>query len=132
VHLDAETGSVLADIRFADYSPMGKLMAAGIPLHQADTGVVNVVVNVLFCIAVVGMSLAALAAAWVRRPSGARYPMPPALPRDPRVWQGAVVLMLALSLAFPLAALTIVAVLGIDFFLLKRVRALQQGSASQS
>jgi uncharacterized iron-regulated membrane protein len=40
-------------------------MAAGIPLHQADTGVVNLAVNVLFCLAVLGM-------VWRRAPPGWR------------------------------------------------------------
>ena len=125
VQLDSAPGNVLADIRFAEYSPMGKLMAAGIPLHQADTGFVNLAVNVLFCVAVIGMSVAALAAWWVRRPSGTRRLMPPPMPRDLRVWRAAVLLMLALSLAFPLAAVTIVAVLALDLLLLERVRALK-------
>jgi uncharacterized iron-regulated membrane protein len=125
VHLDRHTGNVLADIRFADYSPMGKLMAAGVPLHQADTGVVNLAVNVLFCLAVLGMVVAACAAWWARRPAGARRLVPPPLPRDARAWRTAVVLMLALSLAFPLAAATIAAVLAADLLLLSRVPTLR-------
>jgi uncharacterized iron-regulated membrane protein len=125
VHLDRETGDVLAEIRFADYSPMGKLMAAGIPLHQADTGMVNLVVNVLFCIGVLAMGAAALAAWWVRRPTGARRLVPPPLPRNARAWRAAIALMLTLSLAFPLAAATIATVLAIDWLLLSRVRTLK-------
>jgi uncharacterized iron-regulated membrane protein len=125
VHLDALTGNVLAEVRFSDYSPMGKFMAAGVPLHQADTGVANLALNVLVCLAVVVMGAAALAAWWARRPSGARWLVPPPMPRDARAWRGAVVIMLALSLAFPLAALTIAAVLAIDLLLISRVRALR-------
>jgi uncharacterized iron-regulated membrane protein len=125
VHLDGATGNVLADIRFTDYSLMGKLMAAGIPLHQGDTGLINLVVNVLICVAVITMALAAFAAWWARRPGGARRLVPPPLPRDARVWRAAVVLMLVLSIAFPLAALTIAAVLAVDFLLLRRVRAIR-------
>jgi uncharacterized iron-regulated membrane protein len=104
---------------------MGKLMAAGIPLHQADTGSVNLVLNTAFCIAVLSLGGAALAAWWVRRPSGARRLVPPPLPRDVRAWRAAVALMLALSLAFPLAAATIVVVLALDLLLVSRVRALK-------
>jgi uncharacterized iron-regulated membrane protein len=42
-----------------------------------------------------------------------------------RVWQAAVALMLALSLAFPLAAATIIAALAIDLVLLSRVPTLK-------
>lgn len=125
VHLDRHTGNVLADVRFADYSLLGKLMAAGIPLHQADTGRVNLAVNVVFCLAVLGMVVAACAAWWARRPAGARRLVPPPLPRDVRAWRAAVVLMLAVSLAFPLAAATIVTVLAADLLLFSRVAALR-------
>lgn len=125
MHLDATTGNVLADIRFANYSLLGKFMAAGIPLHQADTGAINLTVNVLFCLAVIAMGAAALAAWWARRPGGARRLVPPPLPRDARVWRAAVALMLALSVVFPLVALTIAVVLAVDFLLLKRVPALK-------
>jgi uncharacterized iron-regulated membrane protein len=125
VHLDRHNGNVLADIRFADYSPMGKLMAAGIPLHQGDTGWPNLILNALFCVAVLGMVAAACAAWWARRPVGSRRLVPPPLPRDLTVWRSAVVLMLALSLAFPLAAATFGAVLAADLLLLSRVPALR-------
>ena len=125
VHLDRVTGNVLAEIRFAAYSPMGKLMAAGIPLHQADTGILNLAVNVLFCTAVLVMGAAAIAAWWARRPTGARRLVPPPLPRDTRAWHTAIVIMLTLSLAFPLVAVTLAVVLAIDLLLVSRVRALR-------
>lgn len=126
VHLDAATGNVLADIRFEDYPLVGKLMAAGIPLHQGDTGFVNLVVNVSFCLAVIAMAAAAVAAWWARRPRGSRRLVPPPLPHDARVWRSAVMLMLALSLVFPLAALTTVVVLGADYLLLRRMPSLER------
>jgi uncharacterized iron-regulated membrane protein len=125
VHLDQKTGNLLAEVRFADYSPMGKFMAAGIPLHQADTGVVNLAVNVFVCLAVLGLSAAGLTAWWTRRPTGVRRLVPPPLPRDANAWRTAVGIMLALSLAFPLVALTIATVLAIDLLLIARVRRLR-------
>lgn len=125
VHLDAVTGNVLGEARFAEYSPMGKFMAAGIPLHQGDAGIVNLVANVLFCVCVLAMMGAAVAAWWARRPAGARRLVPPPLPRNERTWHGAVGLMLALSLAFPLVAATILVVLALDLLLLSRVRSLK-------
>jgi uncharacterized iron-regulated membrane protein len=121
VHLDALTGNVLGDVGYADYSAMGKLMAAGVPLHQADLGALNVIVNVLFCLAVLGMTGAAAVAWWSRRPAGALRLVPPPLPREPKIWRSAVALMLVVSLAFPLAAATIAAALALDLLLLSRV-----------
>lgn len=125
VHLDPATGEVLAEIRYSDYSPMGRFMAAGIPLHQADLGITNVFANILLCIAVIGMSVAALTAWWMRRLTGVRRLVPPPLPADMRVWHGAIALMLALSLAFPLAAATLLTVLALDTLLLSRTPALK-------
>lgn len=125
VHLDPVSGEVLGEIAFADYSPMGQFMAASIPLHQADAGTANLVANVLLTLAAIVMSGAAVAAWWARRPRGAWRLVPPPLPRDARAWRGAVALMLALSLAFPLAATTIVIVLAIDVLLVSRVPALE-------
>jgi uncharacterized iron-regulated membrane protein len=96
-HLDAGTGAVLAEIRYADYSPMGKFMAAGVPFHQGDTGAANVAINAAFCVAVLGLVGAAVTAWWVRRPTGTRRLVPPPLPHNLQIWRGAVVLMLALS-----------------------------------
>lgn len=125
VHLDRETGNVLGEVRFADYSPMGKFMAAGVPLHQADTGVVNLALNVLVCLAVLGLAAAGTTAWWARRPTGVRRLVPPPMPRDAGAWRTAVAIMLALSLAFPLVAVTIATVLAIDLLLLSRVRKLR-------
>jgi uncharacterized iron-regulated membrane protein len=125
VHLDATTGNVLGEARFANYSAMGKFMAAGIPLHQGDTGVVNWAVNVLFCLCVIALMGAAVAAWWKRRPVGAWRLSPPPLPRNESAWRVAVGLMLVLSLAFPLVAATLAAVLAIDRLVLSRVRALR-------
>lgn len=125
VHLDALTGNVLGEARFADYSPMGKFMAAGVPLHQGDTGVLNLAVNVVFCFCVLTMIGAAVAAWWARRPVGARRLVPPPSPRNERTWRVAVAIMLLLSLAFPLVAATIAVVLAADFLVLSRVPALK-------
>jgi uncharacterized iron-regulated membrane protein len=117
VHMDTTTGAVIAEIGFADYSPMGKFMAAGIPLHEGATGPVNMIINILLCIAVIGMGAAAIAAWWARRPAGVWRIVPPPLPRDAGVWRGAVIVMFALSFAFPLAAATIAVVLALDLLL---------------
>lgn len=125
VHLDAATGNALGEVRFADYSPMGKFMAAGIPLHQGDTGIVNLTINVVLCVSVIAMLGAAVAAWWARRPRAAWRLVPPPLPRNANAWRIAVGIMLALSLAFPLVAATMIAVLAVEYLVLSRVRALE-------
>ena len=48
VHIDRYSGKVLADIRFDDYNPFGKFMAAGAAIHMGTLGLWSVLANVLF------------------------------------------------------------------------------------
>jgi uncharacterized iron-regulated membrane protein len=68
---------------------------------------------------------AAVAAWWARRPKAAWRLVPPPLPRNANAWRIAVGIMLALSLAFPLVAATMIAVLAVEYLVLSRVRALE-------
>ena len=86
---------------------------------------VNLVINVLFCLCILGLVAAAVTAWWTRRPVGARRLVPPPLPREMRTWRAAVGLMFALSLVFPLVAVTIAVVLVLDTLVLRRVRGLR-------
>ena len=125
VHLDRYSGRVLADIRFADYSLMGRAMAAGIPLHQGDLGPWNVVLNVLFCLLVLALAVSGVVMWWLRRPRAGLRLVPPPLPADLRTWKGAVAVMFALSLAFPLAALTLAGVVLLDLLVIARLPGLK-------
>ena len=53
---------------------------------------------------------------------------PPAspMPRDMPLWQGAVLVGLAVSLAFPMAALSLLAVFVLDFFVISRIPILRR------
>ncbi len=123
LHLDQYTGRVLADYRFAKYPPLGKAMAAGIALHQGDVSLVNMVANVLFCLAVITLCASGVVMWWKRRPTGIRRLAPPPMPKDIRVWRRAAVLMFVISLAFPLVALTLAVVALLDFGVISRLPA---------
>jgi len=113
IHLDAMTGAVIADVGFADYSLMGKAMAAGVPLHQGDLGAWNIVMNVAFCFAIIAMIVSGIIMWWLRRPRrGFRLAPPPA--NRGVLNQGALVLFAA-SLLFPLTAFALAFVIGADF-----------------
>jgi uncharacterized iron-regulated membrane protein len=125
VHLDQYTGEKLADIGFADYSALGKAMAAGIALHQGDAGVVNLVFNVVFCLTVLFMAVSGVIMWWLRRPKGVvRVVAPPAL--NLPFWKGMTPVILVLSLLFPLSAVALIFVLLLDWLVLSRVPALKQ------
>lgn len=82
VHIDRYTGKVLADVKFADYSPAGKAMAVGIALHEGDlAGGWNVALNTIFCLSVIFLSVSGFVMWWKRRPAGASRLVAPVVPR---------------------------------------------------
>jgi uncharacterized iron-regulated membrane protein len=62
---------------------------------------------------------------WKRRAGGLRLSAPP-LPRDMPLWKGAVLVALAVSLAFPMAGVTLLAVLALDLLILQRIAPLKR------
>ncbi len=126
VHIDQYTGNVLADVGWNEYSPMAKAMAAGIALHQGDISNWNLAANTLLCVVFAFISASGVAMWWLRRPKGALNLGAPPLPKDLPLWKGAVVIMLLISLAFPLLGLTLLVVLCLDLLVLSRVPALQK------
>jgi uncharacterized iron-regulated membrane protein len=123
LHLDRHTGEALADIRFADYPLMGKAMTAGIPLHQGDLGLWNLLVNLLFCGLIMLMIVGGITMWWKRRPQKTRALAPPAA--QPSANKAVVVLMLVAALLFPLSAATIAVIIAVDLLLISRVEKLR-------
>ncbi|MCU0904082.1 MAG: PepSY domain-containing protein [Tabrizicola sp.] len=125
IHIDQFTGNVLADVRYADYSVYAKAMAWGIAFHEGDLGTWNLALNTLFCLAIVLVSVSGVVM-WVkRRPAGARLGAPPR-PEDLPYAKGALLITLALSLAFPMLGLTLLAVILLDLLVLSAVPPLKR------
>lgn len=118
VHVDRYTGKILADVRFADYSPAGKAMAVGIALHEATLGWWNTVLNTLFCLSVIGMVVSGVVMWWQRRPAG-RIGVP-LYPRDYRAPIAILLIALLVCLLFPLTGVAILVFAVIDFLMPKR------------
>ena len=125
IHIDQYTGNVLADVRYADYSVYAKAMAWGIAFHEGDLGLWNLVLNTVFCLSVVVMSVSGVVLWIKRRPAGARLGAPPR-PADIPYAKGAVLITLALSLAFPMLGLTLLAVMLLDLVILSAVPQLKR------
>ena len=126
VHVDQNTGGVVGRGGWNDYSLMARAVAAGIPLHTGSLGWWNLLGASLVCLSVVALSLSGLVMWWLRRPArGWRLAAPPR-PDPARVplvtWATAVIL----SVLFPLAGATLVAVAILDWMLVRRVPALRQ------
>ena len=126
VHIDQFTGKILGDVKFADYSLAGKSMAVGIAFHEGDLGLWNVVLNTLFCLAVVFTCVSGVVMWLKRRPTGTARLAAPPLPAELPFWKGAVLIAALVSLAFPLTGLVLLAVLAFDVLLLGNIPALKR------
>ena len=125
LHVDQYTGKILAEVTYDDYAPFAKYMAVSTALHQGDMGWWNTIMNALFCLTVIFLCVSGVVMWWKRRPSGAKRLVAPPLPANLPLWKGAVFLMLALSFAFPMAGLTLLAVLAFDLLILSFVKPLK-------
>lgn len=127
VHVDRYSGKVLADMRFADYSLAGKAMAVGVAFHEgALGGGWNVALNTIFCLSVIFLSVSGIVMWWKRRPSGATRLVAPLVPEKMALWKTGALLMVAVSLLFPLTGIVLVTVLALDMLILRHVKPLKR------
>ena len=126
VHVDQYTGRILADVRFADYSVAGKAMAVGIALHEGQTGLWNVILNGLFCLAVVLLCVSGIVMWWLRRPAKAMRLAAPPRPQAVPLARGVMLIALLLSMAFPMLGLTLLAVITVDLVILSALPGLKR------
>jgi uncharacterized iron-regulated membrane protein len=120
LHIDQYSGKVLGDIRFADYSVAGKAMAAGTAFHQGNLGLWNTILNTVYCLTVIFMCVSGVVMWWKRRPAGSLGA--PRYPTDYRIPRAVLGIAAAMSLAFPLTGLAIVAFAAIDLLLPRRLK----------
>jgi uncharacterized iron-regulated membrane protein len=121
VHVDQYTGKVLVDVRYEDYSLAGKAMAVGIALHMGTMGLWSVLANTLVCLSVIFLCVSSIVLWWKRRPAHAGRLSAPPMPKEMPLWQGAILVGLAVSMAFPMAGLALLAVLTLDGLILSRL-----------
>jgi len=126
VHVDQFSGKILADVRFEDYSIAGKAMAVGIALHMGTLGLWSVIANTLVCLAVIFLCVSSVVLWWKRRPANAGRLSAPPMPKELPLWQGAVLVGLAVSMAFPMAGIALLSVLALDVLILSKLPRLRQ------
>ncbi|MGB5919630.1 PepSY-associated TM helix domain-containing protein [Arcobacter sp.] len=127
VHVDRYTGHVLAKVTFDDYSFAGKTMAVSIPIHMGLVTIWNLIINTIICLSVIVLSITGVIMWWKRRPEKSGFKLvPPAIPSKLPHWHNAMIVMLALSLFFPLVGITLVCVLLLDMFILSRIPILKK------
>jgi uncharacterized iron-regulated membrane protein len=121
VHVDQYSGKILADVRYEDYSLAGKAMAVGIALHMGTLGLLSVLANSVVCLLVLFLCVSSVVLWWKRRPANAGRLSAPPMPKELPLWQGAALVGLGVSMAFPMAGLALLAVLTFDTLILSRL-----------
>lgn len=100
VYIDAVSGQLLADIGWQQYSLAAKVVEWGVMVHLGrQYGVVNQLLNLLFCLLAMGALLAGLRLWWQRRSSGRWLPQRQRTDRLPKRLQTALLVLVVL---FPL------------------------------
>lgn len=120
VHIDRYTGKILADVGFADYGLAGKAMAVGVALHQANMGLWNTALNVVFCLGVLFMGVSGFVMWWKRRPAGSLGA--PLYPKNYRVPATILVIAVVVCAVFPLTGIAVVLFAIIDLLLPRRLK----------
>lgn len=112
IYIDQYTGHVVGNVTFSDYGWAAKAIELGIQLHMGNYfGGLNQLVMAFPCVGLIVLSITGPYMWWRRKPAGSL-----AAPRRPirlRLRTLAVI-TLTLILLFPLAGLSLVAVLGLD------------------
>ncbi|MFY1699978.1 PepSY-associated TM helix domain-containing protein [Solwaraspora sp. WMMA2101] len=125
IHVDQYSGDVVGQYGYDDYSAMAKVVSQGIALHEGRRlGTVNTIMSTLFCLAVIFMCVTGPMMWWTRRGTAAGLAAPRAkLP----VWGNWTLLaaMAVLGVFLPLFGLSLLVILALDQFLIRRVPALK-------
>ncbi len=124
LHIDQYSGEVLADIRWHDYGWVPKAVEMGVSIHTGRYfGWANQLLMLFACIVLVLTSVTGAVMWWQRKPDG-KLGAPRLLP-DPRVMKRLVIILAVFGLLFPLAGLSLLVVMALDFLLLSRVATLK-------
>ncbi|MFF0772993.1 PepSY-associated TM helix domain-containing protein [Nonomuraea wenchangensis] len=122
LHVDQYSGKVLTSYGWAEYGTVAKLVEQGIALHEGRRyGPANLAVMLAACLALVTLVVTGTMMWWKRRPRGRAGA--PARPTDRRSAYGVIAIMAVLGLVFPLAGVTMAAVLLLDWLVLRRIPA---------
>ncbi|MBI2254135.1 MAG: PepSY domain-containing protein [Proteobacteria bacterium] len=114
VHLDQYSGKILFDAGYSQLGIAGKAIEMGVSIHMGQQfGRVNQLALLSVCFAIVVLSIAGVIMWWQRRPK--RSLGAPRYPSDYRVARGAIAILLAMGLIFPLTGLTILLAFVVDF-----------------
>ncbi len=126
IHVDRYSGAVVGRASWNDYDLLARAMAAGVPLHQGSLGAWSLAGAGAVCLATLTLSVSGIVMWWLRRPTRVfRLAAPPRakLGHVPLALGATVVL---LGVLFPLAGATLIAVVLLEWAVVRHVSALRR------
>ena len=125
VTLDPATGTILTRLNFGQRPLIDRLVGIGVAAHEGHLyGWLNQVVNLCTAMGLIVLCLSALVLWWRRRPEGALGA--PQKSVKPHYTFAFAALVLALAIYLPLFGFTLVTVVAVERFILRRLPAAQQ------
>lgn len=113
IHLDQYSGEVLYDAGLADLGILGRWAEWGISVHMGqEWGLVNQLVLLLACLAMVGLCISGATMWWKRRPSGALGV--PQVPVDWRIPRMLLAMAVVAGGFFPLVGLSMLLLAAVE------------------
>ncbi|MCA0922956.1 PepSY-associated TM helix domain-containing protein [Pseudooceanicola nanhaiensis] len=113
IHLDRYSGEVLYDAGLDDLGTLGRWAEWGISVHMGqEWGLLNQVVLLFACLAMVILCVSAATMWWKRRPSGALGI--PSVPTDWRIPRTLLRMAIVAGIFFPLVGLSMLLLLAIE------------------
>lgn len=124
LHIDQYSGAVLTDVRFADYGIMAKAISYGIAFHEGTLfGLANQLLGLIACMGLILVAISSYVMWRKRKPEGKLGA--PAKPKSRKITIGVLIIMLACGALMPLVGLSILVVLVLDLFILRRIKSLR-------
>ncbi|WP_228275622.1 PepSY-associated TM helix domain-containing protein [Gracilibacillus oryzae] len=124
MHIDQYSGAILADYRFDNYKPLGKLMAWGITVHKGqEYGLINQIGGLLVCLGIITLVISGWIMWWKRKPKGQLgSPNSPSILTKKRL----TIPLLVFSVVFPLVGLSVIIVFLLDWLVFRRIPKLKR------
>lgn len=119
IHVDQYSGAVLADYRYDHYGFVGKMVALGVTLHKGTQfGFLNQLLSLFICLGII-LVVASGFYLWLKRKPKKEM----GAPTSTRMFKMGpfFVLIIGLSILFPLVGLSIIAVWIIDLLIIQRI-----------
>jgi uncharacterized iron-regulated membrane protein len=124
LHLDQYSGAVLTDVRYDDYGILAKMITLGIAFHEGRLfGLPNQIIDLIACLGMILIAFSSYVMWKKRKPEGKLGA--PAKPKSRKATIGVLVIMLGCGAVMPLVGLSIIVVLVLDLFIIRRIKPLK-------